>query len=195
MHLLLFLSTDFVNSIQSLTWISFKNIYSGEASFNQERMKDFLKIGKDLQIKEINEVPKDDEMTYNGENMVEKTHQDLISEEVSRENNDSVDENEFERSIANYETSQHISVPSNLSQCPQCNSVFKHRHDMLRHVRVHEGVKYSCSQCVYKATRQTILTKHIESVHEGIKYPCSHCDYKATVQSNLNRHIKSMHQL
>ena len=31
-------------------------IYSGQASFYQERMKDFLKTGKDLQIKEIKEI-------------------------------------------------------------------------------------------------------------------------------------------
>ena len=31
-------------------------IYSGQASFYQERMKDFLKTWKDLQIKEIKEI-------------------------------------------------------------------------------------------------------------------------------------------
>merc|ERR1711923_694183 len=31
-------------------------IYCGQASFYQERMKEFLKVGKDLQIKEIKEV-------------------------------------------------------------------------------------------------------------------------------------------
>merc|ERR1711983_397233 len=43
-------------------------IYSGQASFYQERMKDFLKIGKDLQIKEIKEVPEEDEMADYGKN-------------------------------------------------------------------------------------------------------------------------------
>ena len=36
-------------------------IYSGQASFYQERMKEFLQVGKDLQIKEIKDVPDEDE--------------------------------------------------------------------------------------------------------------------------------------
>jgi len=32
-------------------------IYTGQASFYQERMKQILKVGKDLQIKEIKEMP------------------------------------------------------------------------------------------------------------------------------------------
>ena len=43
-------------------------------------MKDFLKIGKDLQIKEIKEVPEEEEMVDIAENMAEKPHHDLITE-------------------------------------------------------------------------------------------------------------------
>ena len=56
------------------------------------------------------------------------------------------------------------------------------------------GLKYPCSQCDFKATRDSNLKIHIESVHEGIKYPCSQCDYKATQQSHLKRHIDSRHK-
>ena len=44
-----------VNQLELKPILNF--IYSGQASFYQERMKDFLKIGKDLQIIEIKEVP------------------------------------------------------------------------------------------------------------------------------------------
>ena len=167
-------------------------IYSGQASFYQERMKDFLKIGKDLQIKEIKEVPEDNELADKG---VDNTHQEMISEEGSRDDNDSVNEDEFESSSANYEASK-ISVSSNSSsQCTQCKSVFKHRSNMLKHVRSkHEGVKYPCNQCDFRAAKKFNLKKHIESVHEGVKYSCSHCDHKATDPSNLKKHIKSKHQ-
>ena len=37
-------------------------------------------------------------------------------------------------------------------------------------------------QCNHKATKQSNLKEHIESVHEGVKYPCSQCDYKAIRQ-------------
>ena len=233
-----------VNQLELKPILNF--IYSGQASFYQERMKDFLKIGKDLQIKEIKEVPEEEKMVDIdiGENMAENPHHDVISEEVSSEENESVDENDIARyesrqqermkeemvdigedmaekphhdvisedvssddnesdvdeneiasSTARYESSQEISVPSDSSQCPQCNVVFTHRHNMLKHVRSkHEGVKYPCSQCDYKATQQSNLRLHIESIHEGVKFPCSQCDYNATTQSNLKKHIKSKHE-
>ena len=188
-----------VNQLELKPILSF--IYSGQASFHKERMKEFLKIGKELQIKEIKEMPEEDEMADNGEDVVDKTQQDLILEEVAMDDTD---------------------VPSYSSQYPPCNSVFKHRSALLKHVRnihegvsypckqcdykakhqsnlkkhmksVHEGMKYPCGQCVYKATRPDRLKIHIESVHEGVIYPCSHCNYKASQQSNLKRHIELKH--
>ena len=47
-------------------------IYSGQASFHQERMKEFLQVGKDLQITEIKDVP-EEENTPIQEN-VNETH-------------------------------------------------------------------------------------------------------------------------
>ena len=178
-----------VNQLELKPILNF--IYSGQASFYQERIRDFLKIGRDLQIIEIKEVPEEDEMADIRENVAEKPHQDVISGEDDK----SVDENEFTSSFDSYETNQQICVPSNTSQCPQCDAVFANKHNMLRHVTSkHEGVKYPCSQCDYKATEQSKLKRHIESVHEGMKYPCSQCDYKATTQSNLKRHTDSKHK-
>ena len=34
---------------------------------------------------------------------------------------------------------------------------------------------------------------HIKSIHEGQKFPCPQCEYKATKHENLQRHIKSIH--
>ena len=178
-----------VNQLELKPILNF--MYSGQASFYQARMKDFLKIGKDLQIKEIKEVPEEEEIVDNGENIAEAHNHDVISEEVLGDDNESVDEN----GSASYATSQEISVPSDSSQCPQCNAVFTLRCNMLKHVRSkHDGVKYPCSQCDYKATRPSTLKLHRDSVHEGVKYPCSHCDHKATSQSNLKLHIESVHE-
>ena len=33
----------------------------------------------------------------------------------------------------------------------------------------------------------------MQSVHEGIKYTCECCDYKATTKRNLKKHVKSVH--
>ena len=82
---------------------------------------------------------------------------------------------------------------------------------------VHNGVKYSCNQWDYQATKQgnlkthnksihegvyscdqfyyqSDLKKHKNSVHEGVKYSCNQCDYLATIQSILKRHMNSVHE-
>ena len=37
------------------------------------------------------------------------------------------------------------------------------------------------------------LKVHITSIHDGIKYGCDQCEYKATKPGNLKRHIQAMH--
>ena len=37
------------------------------------------------------------------------------------------------------------------------------------------------------------LKKHIESIHEGVRFPCDQCDYKATQKTNLKKHRKGKH--
>ena len=34
----------------------------------------------------------------------------------------------------------------------------------------------------------------MKSVHEGQKFPCPQCDYKAAWKSNLKKHIKLVHE-
>ena len=38
------------------------------------------------------------------------------------------------------------------------------------------------------------LKKHIESIHEGVRYPCDQCDYRATEKGNLKRHEMFKHR-
>ena len=59
---------------------------------------------------------------------------------------------------------------------------------------IHEGVKFPCNECDYKATKKVNLISHIKSVHQGIKYPCDECDYKATKTENLMSHKRSIHE-
>ena len=111
-------------------------------------MKEFLKVGKDLQIKEIKDVPEEENTLF--EEYVNKTNQDISPEDESSDNINSVNEIKKSMSTDTNETSQHESVPSNSTKCPQCDVVFTHRQSMLKHIRYkHEGVRYPCSQCDY----------------------------------------------
>ena len=42
----------------------------------------------------------------------------------------------------------------------------------------HEGVKYPCDQCDYKATQKQFLLEHEKSKHEGVMFSCDQCEYK-----------------
>ena len=50
---------------------------------------------------------------------------------------------------------------------------------------VHEGKKYPCDQCTYKAAQKDNLLKHRQSIHEGVKYWCEQCNYEATQLCHL----------
>ena len=66
--------------------------------------------------------------------------------------------------------------------------------DLRTHVESkHEGIRYTCDQCDYKATLKKDRKKHKESQHEGVRYPCDKCDYKATEKSKLRIHKESKH--
>ena len=54
-------------------------------------------------------------------------------------------------------------------------------------------IKLPCSQCKYKARKQSDLIKHVQSYHEGMVFPCDSCEYKAKDKSNLNKHRKYTH--
>ena len=59
---------------------------------------------------------------------------------------------------------------------------------------VHEGIRYECNECDFKATLMKHLKNHTESVHKGVRYNCNECDLKASGKGTLNRHVKNQHK-
>ena len=65
-----------------------------------------------------------------------------------------------------------------------------HAGSLYTHIKgAHEGLKYYCNDCDYKATYRGTLTTHIKAVHEGLKDLCNDCEYKATTRSSFLQHI------
>ena len=58
---------------------------------------------------------------------------------------------------------------------------------------VHEGIKYPCNKCEYKASTQSYLNEHINAIHKGKKFYCKHCDFKTPWRNHLRTHTKSKH--
>ena len=63
---------------------------------------------------------------------------------------------------------------------------------LLKHVESkHEGVKFLCDQCNYKATQKGHLKAHIQSKHENVKFHCDKCDFKVAMHRNYRKERKT----
>ena len=171
-------------------------IYLGKATFYQDRMNEFLQVGKSLEIKEINS----DIGSFDNEEIDDtQVHQFEQTNEIPTNSSDDTDPHQLR---ANMSPKQEIIISDQRSKfqndaefsCDQCDKKYGSQRALNVHYRsFHEGVKYPCDQCNYKATQMGDLQQHIKSVHEGIKYSCDQCSYKATKKSNLQRHRNSAH--
>merc|ERR1711994_578873 len=163
-------------------------MYLGEGKCYYERMAEFIKVAKDLEVKEISKgvmFPKVEEV------VTEETVVDNQKKETDEVEQKPTPDNP----IRHRQPRNQISSDAKFTECPECEKEFSKKCHMLRHYRsVHEGIKYSCDQCDYQATQSGDLQTHIQSVHEGIKYPCSHCNHQFTDRSSLRRHIHSKHE-
>ena len=148
-------------------------IYLGETRFDEERMHEFLAVGRLLEIKGL----------CNNEDYM------AVSLESEAKDEPTEDETPYEKK----EIIEKESV-SSVFQCEQCQKSFTSKCGLYGHARsVHEGVKYACDQCGYLATKQNHLTRHIQSRHEGVRFICDQCDYQATTKWNLTLHFKAKH--
>ena len=57
----------------------------------------------------------------------------------------------------------------------------------------HEGIKFHCDQCDYKASWKACIKAHSNAEHEGVFYFCDQCDYKASYKRILKTHMKVEH--
>ena len=151
-------------------------LYNGEVTIQQERINEFMKTAKDLEIKKIQDLTKDGDLE--GAKSDEYMNYEENSDEKSNVKNGSY-------SLSNKNTSMY--------QCSQCDSKFKFKGDRKKHLRSkHEGIRYPCHICAYQATIPQDLKKHI-NIHEGVNYPCNYCEYKANRKDNLKVHIDKKH--
>ena len=61
------------------------------------------------------------------------------------------------------------------------------------YIQIEHGVRYSCNQCEYSATRENNLKKHMHSMHEGVRYHCYQCELSASRPEYLEKHIQNNH--
>ena len=158
-------------------------MYLGEGKFYYERMGEFIKVAKDLEVKEIsnwmeipNEAIMDDEeiekrfmtvaknMEVKGleiPDLVEVTEKTFVDNEKKEP-----DEEDEPKQTSEHKRLDLLSDAVNSTECPECGKVFSTKTNMGKHYRSkHEGIKYPCNQCDYQATRKDHLKTHIQSKH------------------------------
>ena len=52
---------------------------------------------------------------------------------------------------------------------------------------------FHCQKCEKRFSSQGALYNHNKSSHEGVKYPCTECNYKATQKGHLKQHVAENH--
>ena len=150
-------------------------IYLGEARFYEERMSEFLKVSKDLEIKDLS----------TGIEMNNQTASNS-SFESDEQDNKVVDEDVAQTFFEDGANVEHLTQTAT-------RPIIRNNEANKKLNRI-DGAKYPCHKCDKQYTQQNNLTKHIQSAHEGVKYDCNQCDYQATQQGILTKHIQSKHE-
>ena len=164
-------------------------MYLGEGKFYHERMREFIKVAQDLEVKVIS-----DGMELPSEEAEDAVEENIPKEDMREDLTEETPSQPEKTKVRPRRPRTQISNDNKYTQCPECEAKYSDRSNMMKHYRSkHEGVKYSCDQCDYQATQQSNLQTHIQSKHEGIKYPCNQCGYLVTDKGNLQKHISAKH--
>ena len=176
-------------------------IYSGGVTFNQERLKEFLNVAKNLEIKGIsNEEPE----SYD-ENVTNHQKPEILNDDT-----DDSKETSATQSTSHLASNQEIMGDSQLQVnyeetflcetknegmfvCDHCQSQFTRKDSLRTHIKLlHEGMKYPCNQCDYQAPQKHNLIIHVKSRHEGLE--CDQCQKKFSHKEGLRKHNKAIHE-
>ncbi|XP_037299164.1 myoneurin-like isoform X2 [Manduca sexta] len=81
--------------------------------------------------------------------------------------------------------------------CAQCDYKTWYKHDLIKHVRRHDGIKlFQCEYCTASYYTSSNLINHTRRVHEGEKrYQCTICEKRFYDRTKLNRHTDSHNEI
>ena len=159
-------------------------MYLGQASIYQDRMNDFLKVAKSLEVKEIS---KEFDHEY-PESINDQEYDKIIEPNIGNLH-------EENREIV-HKTRKFISIKYKDRQfsCDRCDVHYNDKGTLHKHIQsAHEGIRFLCDDCGYIAPHKSKLSRHIQSIHDGVKFPCDLCDFKASRKDSLNNHKEKRH--
>uniref|UniRef100_A0A8C2J6G4 Zinc finger and AT hook domain containing n=1 Tax=Cyprinus carpio TaxID=7962 RepID=A0A8C2J6G4_CYPCA len=80
-------------------------------------------------------------------------------------------------------------------KCPQCDYASAIKANLSVHIRKHTGEKFSCELCSFNCLSKGHLKVHVERVHKKIKQHCRFCKKKYSDVKNLLKHIRETHDM
>ena len=176
-HPLVYLAGVSFHNLQSL--VNFA--YLGETEVNQENLESFLTVARTFKIKgligenieqplpnNLSEQCKKSTTEFSTVKNEETGAQDVmnVGSELNGLLEDLLEEREDAYKISNDETIRYEKNKDKLS-CSKCGNMFSLQHSLRRHIRyAHEGVRYPCIDCSYKATTLSHLKRHQINSHD-----------------------------
>ncbi|XP_052000064.1 zinc finger protein ZFAT-like [Xyrauchen texanus] len=78
--------------------------------------------------------------------------------------------------------------------CEYCNKVFKFKHSLQAHLRIHTNEKpFKCTQCDYASAIKANLSVHMRK-HTGEKFSCEQCSFNCLSKGHLKVHVERVHK-
>ena len=194
-----------------------KYIYNGEATFEHELLDTFLRVARDLKVKDIEqddnesdknaitkflETPKeqsDTEVKFSGTPKVQSdikkvnTSDDAENIDSLQQDFDQEDHDLFKTYI--YSNLKICKNSDGQYQCPVCKKCFNQGYKMKCHYQtIHEGIRWPCSKCDYQSRFRDTLNKHMKHVHGNqIPFKCNKCNFESKLKSSMINHFKHNH--
>ena len=171
-------------------------IYTGEATFSQNRTNEFIRVATDLEIKAL--IRSD---------FHEASH-DYINEDghlaisTSSKHEDGIKERDTPLVQTEVQYKEEISIKANRNVtyssgpyfCLSCHEPFLLKKDLKMHCyKQHNGIDGICLQCGYQSKCKEDLRDHKKRVHNYKE--CSKCEFIGRFKSKVTEHEMNNHEI